>query len=282
MNKFDAYITDYLYENREVALEKIGFIKIISFGDQDNKQASADYIFDKRITTSTALIEYIAEKAGKNKKLIAADLESHLMGVREFINIGKPYEIPQIGFIKANNRGIYEFSPFSETNKPVRTKTPPVKQSGGNNDRTVIQVISLIIAIAILSGLGWQAYQVFSKKSSTAVVETPVNVDTVATVDTNKAADTTSHEAVGYSPDDSVNVKYIFETTASGLRARTRTAQLKSFGNDAEYDSFVTNSTKHFELYIFQKTKIADTLKVRDSISKFLLKDITLRIEPAK
>ncbi len=282
MNKFDAYITDYLYENREVALEKIGFIKIISFGDQENKQASADYIFDKRITTSTALIEYIAEKAGKNKKIIAADLESHLAGVREFINIGKPYEIPKIGFIKANNRGIYEFSPFSEISKPVRTKTPPVKHSGGNNNRTVIQVISLIIAIAILSGLGWQAYQVFSKKNNTAVVDTPVNVDTVATVDTNKTVDTTSHVTAGYSPDDSVNVKYIFETTASGLRARTRTAQLKSFGNDADYDSFVTNSTKHFELYIFQKTKIADTLKVRDSISKFLLKDIKLRIEPAK
>ena len=282
MNKFDTYITDYLYENREVALEKIGFIKIISFPEQDTKQAAADYIFDKRITTSTALIEYIAEKTGKNKKLIAADLESHFAGVREFINIGKPYEIPQIGFIKANNRGIYEFSPFSETNKPVRTKTQPVKQKGGSNNRAAIQVISLIIAIAILSGLGWEAYQVFSNKNKNVVADTVANADTTAVIVTNKVIDTTSQKPAGYLPGDSADVKYIYETTASGLRARTRTAQLKRFGSNAGYDSFETNSTMHFELYIIQRTKIADTLTVKDSLSKFLMKDVRLRIDSAK
>lgn len=282
MNKFDTYITDYLYENREVALEKIGFIKIISFADQDNKQASADYIFDKRITTSTALIEYIAEKTGKNKRIIAADLESHLASVREFINIGKPYEMPQIGLIKANNRGIYEFSPFSETNKPVHTKTQPVKQSGGNNNRSVIQIISLIIALAILSGLGWQAYQFFSNKNADVVVGTTTNADTATAIVANKVVDTTSQRPAGYLPNDSADVKYIFETTASGLRARARTEQLKKFGNNAAYDSFVNNSTRHFELYIIQRTKIADTLAVKDSISKFLLKDIRVRIDSAK
>ena len=65
MNKFDSYITDYLYENREVALEKIGYIKIISFAGPDSRQAPVDYIFDKKITTSTGLVEYISEKTGK-------------------------------------------------------------------------------------------------------------------------------------------------------------------------------------------------------------------------
>jgi hypothetical protein len=282
VNKFDSYITDYLYENREVALEKIGYIKIISFAGPDSKQASVDYIFDKKITTSTGLVEYISEKTGKNKSLIAADLESHLKGVREFINIGKPYEIPQIGFIKANNSGVYEFTHASDINtKPVRTTTAtqPLAQTGAKSSRTVVQIISLIIAIAILSGLGWQAYQALSKKTNEAEVNTVANVDTASVKDTGKIADTTAKQPAGYSPDDSVNVHYIFEITASGLRARTRTAQLKSFGNNALYDSFITNNTKRYDLYILQKTKIADTLRVKDSLSKFFMKDITLKIE---
>ncbi|SFQ46654.1 hypothetical protein [Parafilimonas terrae] len=280
MNKFDSYITDYLYENREVALEKIGYIKIISFAGPDSRQASVDYIFDKKITTSTGLVEYISEKTGKNKSLVIADLESHLKGVREFINIGKPYEIPQIGFIKANNSGVYEFTPVSEINtKPVKTATQPLAQTSAKSSRTVVQIISLIIAIAILSGLGWQAYQALSKKTKEADMNTVASADTVSAADTGKTTDTTAQQPTGYSPDDSVNVRYIFEVTASGLRARTRTAQLKGFGNNALYDSFVNNSTKRYDLYILQKTKIADTLRIKDSLAKFFMRDITLKIE---
>ncbi|MFT4152425.1 hypothetical protein [Parafilimonas sp.] len=282
MNKFDSYIMDYLYENREVALEKIGYIKVVSFAGADSKEAAVDYIFDRKITTSTGLVEYISEKTGKNKSLVAADLESHLKGVREFINIGKPYEIPQIGFIKANNSGVYAFTPVSEINtKPVRSAVQPAAQTGAKSSRTVVQIISLIIAIAILSGLGWQAYQALSKKTSEAGVNTSGNADTASAEDTIKTADTaTTQRPAGYLPGDSVNVRYIFEVTASGLRARSRTAQLQRFGNNALYDSFISNNTRRYDLYILKKTKIADTLRVKDSLSKFFMRDIMLKIEP--
>jgi hypothetical protein len=282
VNRFDAYIADYLYENKEVALEKLGFVKIISFANHD-APASVEYIFDKRITTSTGLIEYIAEKSGKNKKLIAADLESHFKQVMEFINIGKPYEIPGIGFIKANKSGVYQFTPFSDANRPIRGGTQPVKRSGRNNNRTAIQIISFVIVIAILSGLGWQAYQIFSKKQNNAAVNSISDSDTLNTSlqDTNNTADTTTQHA-GYSPNDTVNIRYIFETTASGLRARTRTEQLKGFGNNAGYDSFITNNTKFYHLYIIQPTKIADTSIVKDSLTKFLQRDITVKIDSTK
>jgi hypothetical protein len=78
-----------------------------------------------------------------------------------------------------------------------------------------------------------------------------------------------------------VNVRYVFERTASGLRARTRTAQLQRFGNNAGYDSFVINSTKFFDLYILKQTKLADTLTVKDSLAKFFQKDVKVVVEPA-
>ena len=283
MNRFDAYITDYLRENKEVALEKIGYIKIASFAGSDAETASVEYIFDKKITTSTALVEYIAEKSSKNKSIIAADLESHFRQVREFINIGKAYELPQIGFIKANRTGNYEFTRFSETVKPVRTgMQPSSKPSGSNNNRAVVQVISLVIAIAILSGLGWQVYQIFSKKQKNTTITTVANTDTAtAAVPDSIVADTTA-QPVTLSANDSLNMRYIFETTASSLRARTRTAQLKNFGNNTGYDSTVINNTKYYKLYILKRTKIADTLVIKDSLAKFLQKNITVQVDTAR
>ena len=49
--------------------------------------------FDKRAATTPELINFISTKTGKSKMLIASDLESHLTQAREFINIGKTYEI---------------------------------------------------------------------------------------------------------------------------------------------------------------------------------------------
>ena len=282
MNKFDTYISDYLRDNREITLEKIGTLKILSFSEPDAHAPSVDFVFDKKIATSPELIIFIAEKAAKNKNLVAADLESHFAQVREFINIGKSYEIPHVGFIKANKTGAYQFLPYSEVNKPSRiTGGQPVQQSSRSNKRSAVQLLSLIIVLAILSGLAWQAYNFFSQRKANTVTATPVNTDTTVTVPAKDTthADTTAVHQTAYSANDSVNVHYIFETTASGLRARTRTAQLKSFGNNAGYDSFIINSTKYYNLYLIKPTKLADTTATKDSIAKFLQKDIRIVVE---
>ena len=283
MNRFDTYITDYLYANNEVSLEKIGIIKTSAV--QDQQAGSVVFVCDKKAATSKELINFISEKAGKNKNLIASDLESHFAQVREFINIGKSYEIPNIGFIKANNSGLYEFLPYSEVNKPVKTGAQPVKRQKQSN-RSAIQLITLIIVIAILGGLGWQAYQFFSKPKAISSTQTIATADTAANTatpaqDSNHIVDSTTlktQQQTYLSDSDKVNVQYIFETTASVLRAQTRTAQLKNLGNDAGYDSFINNNTKFYSLYILKPTKIADTLTIKDSIAKFLQKDIKLKI----
>lgn len=288
MNRFDAYITLYLYENKEVALEKIGTLKTSASASQDAGTASVNFTCDKKIATTEKLIDFISEKAAKNKYLVRSDLESHFSQIREFINIGKTYEIPEIGFIKANKSGVYEFLPYSDVNKPSRSGTQPVKRQKQNNNRSFIQLITLLIVIAIIAGLGWQAYQFFSKTKTGKPVSNTTNNHTDTTA--NATATDTAINHVDTAPSvslkpvsdstDTINVRYIFETTASGLRARTRTTQLESFGNNAGYDSFVTNSTKFYSLYILKPTRIADTLKIKDSLSKFFLKDIKLVVEP--
>jgi hypothetical protein len=289
VNRFDAYITYYLYENKEVSLEKIGTLKApASFAPGEGQTASIEFIYDRKAVTSEGLISFIAEKATKNKNLIASDLESHFSQVREFINIGKSYEMPDVGFIKANKSGVYEFLPYSEANKPVRTTTTQQAKRAKSNNRSAIQLITVLIVIAILVGLSWEAYQYFSKsKNVDTTITNNNNVDTSA-ANTTTAQDTTNHKTadsiaasptINYSDSDKVNVKYIFETTESILRAQTRTAQLKSFGNNAAYDSFTNNNnTKFYSLFILKPTKLSDTLRIKDSLAKFFQKDIQVKI----
>lgn len=287
MNRFDAYITYYLYENKEVSLERIGTLKApASFAPGDSQGSSIEFTFDRKVATSPGLIDFIAEKASKNKYLITSDLESHFAQAREFINIGKSYEIPDVGFIKANKSGVYEFLPYSEVNKPVRNNTQQSKRPK-NSNHSAIQIITILIVIAILAGLGWEAYQYFSKPKNDTTIITNNNTDTTAnastTADTtnHNIADTTAKQTTSYSDSEIVNARYIFETTASILRAQTRTAQLKGFGNNASYDSFISNNTKFYSLFILKPTKVSDTLRIRDSLAKFFQKDVHVKIEGA-
>ena len=121
MNRFDTAISEYLLEHKTVSLDKIGTITVAAYNAEAAENLPVTFTCDKKVFTSPELIDFIAEKERKNKKLIAADLESHLSQVREYINIGKSYEIPGMGFIKANKTGTYIFLPYSETNKPLRS-----------------------------------------------------------------------------------------------------------------------------------------------------------------
>ena len=300
MNQYEQSIGDYLNEYKEVSLDKIGVIKITGGYVDEQSHPAADFVYDRKAVTSPELIEYIAQKTSKNRMLIASDLESHLTQAREFINTGKTYEIANAGFIKKNNSGTYELIPASQAIKAQKNFSKPVQQKrqGKKTASAAVQVFTLLIVLAILCGLGWEAYQFFVKKpplnsvaenEQGATDSTASNVDSTnkketSTVAATKPADTTKSivQPIVYNNEDSANIKYIFETTDLLLRAQSRTAKLKSYGNDAGYDSVPNGQGKLYSLYILKKTKIADTLHIKDSIAKFLLKPVTIKISSNK
>jgi hypothetical protein len=289
VNRYDTYISEYLTENREVALEKIGIIKIsTAYPDSNETGINVDFTYDKKAFTSPELINFIAEKTGKSKLLIASDLESHLTQAREYINIGKTYEILNAGLIKANNSGEYEFILFSNANKSQKTHSQPVKSAGRSNARSAVQFFTFLIVLAIVAGMGWEGYRFFIKPKAQKAPQDISNTnqaDTIAHGDTASGLINTgspNHALPSFNNDDTVLVRYIFETTDSLVRAKKRIAQLKSFGNPAGLDSFQNNRGKSYSLFIYKRTKIADTLAVKDSLAKFLQKTIRIQIEPTQ
>jgi hypothetical protein len=291
VNRFEQYISEFLTENKEVSLEKIGVIKTVGYSDAETQSVPVEFRFDKKAITSPELIDFISSRAGKNKMLIASDLESHLKQAREFINIGKTYEIINAGFIKKNNSGEYEFLPLSQAVKAQKNFSHPSTKNRTRKKRgsSAVQLFTLIIVLAIIGGLGWEAYQFFLRPAPQNTTENEtVNTDTTKNNDTvlnkDSSALTTANSIAAdtirkiYNGNDTVSVKYIFETTDLLLRAQSRTAKLKNYGNDAGYDSIPNGAGKLYSLYIIKNTKLSDTLAVKDSLAKFLQKDIQIKI----
>ncbi len=286
VNRYEQFIAEFLSEYKEVSLEKIGVIKILNTNaDPETHAIPVDFKFNKKAITSPELIDFISSKVAKSKMLIAADIESHLTQAKEFINIGKTYEIINAGFIKKNNNGEYEFLPLSQAVKAQKNfsqpaiKNKPAKKRGAS----AVQLFTLIIVLAILGGLGWEAYQFFLKPTIKNIAKT----ETVNNTDTSKNRDSVSSNSIKpvvdttykmYNNSDTVLVHYIYETTNLLLRAQSRTSKLIDFGNIAGFDSTISGAGKLYSLYISKRTKISDTLTVKDSLVKFMQKDIQIKI----
>ena len=279
MNRYDSYITEYLTANKEVSLEKIGTLKITTdYPDPHTEAASVGFVYDRKIPTSSGLIDFITQRTGKIRSLIESDLESHFTQVREFLNIGKSYDVLNAGFIKCNIRGEYEFTPYPQTGKPHKIHSQPLKTPGGRRRGSGLQIFTLLIVLAIVGGLGWQLYQFYIKPKAAPAENTETNNSAADSAATISNPDSLAAAPVTYGPNDTADVHYIFEVTDLRLRAKTRTDQLASFGNPAGYDSSVSGNRKLYSLFIYKRTKIADTLAVKDSIQKFLHINIQIQI----
>jgi len=281
VNRYDDYITEFLIANKEVHLEKIGSLKLTTDDPDSSEGASVSFVYDRKIPTSPGLIDFITERSGKIRSLIESDLESHFTQVREFLNIGKSFEVLNAGLIKCNIRQEYEFIPYSHSGKAQKIRSQPSKAAGTRRrGGSGVQVLTFLIVLAIIGGLGWQAYVYYIKPKPASVPTTETDsslTDSSASIPTT---DSLAATTVAYGPNDSVDARYIFETTDLRLRAKTRTAQLISFGNKAAYDSFMNGNKRFYSLFIYKKTRIADTLAVKDSIQKFLQRNITVEIPP--
>lgn len=297
MNRYDAYITDFLLENKTVSLEKIGIFSIT--GSAGSMEYAAEtggltFIFDKRAATSPGLIEYIAGHIGKSKVLVAGDISSRLEQARQFINIGKPYEIQGLGFININNMGQYEFvAKKSGTREDTGSKTRRERETGSNSritkntNRNFVMLLALFIVVVIAGVLGWGAYKLFFEKTGEQTQDTtslvsppPVNNTNTDTTTQNKdttAKNTLLKDSTTTSGDSSL-YKFIFETTYSSQRAYSRINALQKMGDDAKLDSIPGDSTMIYHLFILKKLPVTDTASFKDSLHLYFNR--TIRIKP--
>lgn len=288
VNQYDLLIADYLSENKSVSFEKIG---TLSFFDNSNAaeppvpKGALQFKYDKKAITDPGLIDYIAQRASKNKGLILSDLESYIELMRQFINIGKPYEMESVGVFKLAKSNEYEFTAYDSTTNTEEQKKPRKQYASGSSplvaekssNRSALMLLAMLIVLAVLGVIGWGAYKLFVTKSNSNI-----NKDTMAAaenvIDTTANSNTAnlSKGTASLIRKDTADYKFIFENTTSETRARKRTEQLRNLGNASGVDSLVTDTGRVYQLYLKLRLHYADTARAKDSIQKYLQRSIKI------
>lgn len=302
MNHYDPFILDFIAEHKSVSFEKIGHL-IISGADYSpgvRHEGNVTFQYDKKAETTPELSDFIAERTGKNKTLIQSDLESYFELNRQFINIGKPYELEGIGFISLSKSGEYTFTPYEtaegkEEHKAAKKKqhtytAPHTEQK--RTSKSFLMFIAFLIIVGVLGVIGWGTYKLFVEKGINNINDTAAIINNTASLDTTTSTtaasltdstlnkDTTiavKSDTTKTIKNDSSFYKFIFERTYSLQKASDRTDELKIIlSKGASFDSVKTDSTTLYRLFLRLKLPSTDTSQMKDSLQRYFQHSIKI------
>jgi nucleoid DNA-binding protein len=186
--KIEQALVYYLLKTKQLTLQGIGTFhldaSVPDYVDSDKPvfipENSITFDYDPKVTEDEGLVDFIVEHTNKIKPLAASDLDSFLSLARQFLNIGKPLTLQNIGTLEKLNSGILAFKPGQliaqkiEPNKIKDEETEGEQQEENlfndyqkaRKSRTGAQLLVLFIIIIILGAIGWAVWHfAFDKKN---------------------------------------------------------------------------------------------------------------------
>lgn len=292
--KLAPLLAQFLYSHKRLDLPGIGHFLLsdIGYEDTDSKQAkiskTVDITFenDPSLKETPDLVQYISSQTGKIKALAAADLDSHLSLIQQFLNIGKPFLLEGIGSLVKIRSGEYAFSSGDILPEKMKDYTAreisatssveesfsdykrPINKGNDKNWRRPAVILLILAGIGLAVWGGYTVYKITTSKNRTAKKEDAKEIDNtnqVTLVDTSKQQIDTSAKDI---PQVQVSVppgnfRFVLET-ANAKRAFERYNRLK------EYQWAVQMETKDsitYKLFMVLPVAIADTSRIIDSLS---------------
>ncbi len=286
MSKYDVLIREYLLTNNIVSLEKIGAIKLdatAALPESAVNRQHGNFIFqyDKKAVTTPELINFIAERTGKKRSLIDSDITSYFEQIRQFLHIGKPYEIEGVGLFRLNKAGEYEFF-LAELRPPQHavsntgSKNVTAERTVKKQTRSSLTTLAAILMLLVLGGLSWWGYQYFTTGKSASWDDKLYADSTKITTFKNDTA--SANRASVDHVLDSITINYIIDSALSLEQLNKQVAAYKSYAKQVMHDNAVFNGIKKYRLFIQQTTLPADTTKVKNSLQKNLKKNIRIEV----
>jgi hypothetical protein len=286
--KLAPLLAQYLYEHKKLDVAGIGTFLLDPSArrNPDAQHASEGISFQNNssVKDDEALINYISEQTGKMKPLASSDLDSYIELARQFLNIGKPFQIEGIGTLVKMKSGQFEFTPDHllvdkvkdsgmkelsatstsdgslttyESLKPHVEKSPPYKR---------LFVGLLIVATTAL--IIWAGYKLYKNNSSTNPTEEQTTTEETAPVtDTTKlvppAKDTISASKQPTNTQPAGTYRFVIEV-ANKQRAIRRYDMLKKGGVPVHIS---TEDSITYKLFFELPATPADTARISDSLT---------------
>jgi nucleoid DNA-binding protein len=294
--KIEQAVVLYLVKHKQISLQGIGTFRIdgtVPENSDNDKPViipaeAISFVYDPKIGEDPELVDFIVQNTKKIKPLASADLDSFLTLGRQFLNIGKPFTIQNLGTLDKLKSGVLEFKAGPLIQR-VEVPKPKIEDDGAekheenlfndyqrrpssNNGKAVL----FILAVIVIAGIAWAVWEFGFKKnneeSTTATVDKIVPVfdsaanlkrlDSIAAA--LKAADTVRNAQK--TSVDSITFKVVVKETTNMKVAIARLQRLKSLGRDVIMytdDSITYKVAQPFAL------PLSDTTRILDSLNKF-------------
>lgn len=239
--KLDHLLAPYLYRYKKLNLPGIGTFEAdaSTTAPEDNDKhhtlvQGVTFTSSSNPEPDNELIDYIKTHTGKMKPLAMADLESYLMLIKQFLNIGKPFYIEGIGTLQKTTDGSLKFAPGEyisskpENSTQEHAATAKRKPAADNVSHTAgrsnsRKALLTFITIATIVLIGWGGYYLYEINANDEKEEIPSATPVMPMQDTSPAL---------IQPDSSMLIKdsvtAIKSDTMSGSTAiQADTAKLK-------------------------------------------------------
>jgi len=284
--KLSPILSEFLSNNKQLDLTGIGRFTVDNSGTINFDQ-------DASVREDISLVNFIAERSGKMKSLVAADLDSYLELARQFLNIGKPYLFDGIGTLTKNKFGKFEFvqanviTDKKEPGNEGRDTTSTTENSFTDYEEmfspkkpkmpTARKLASWLVVMAGLGLAVFGGYLVYNKTKSKKNVPEPitqkaesvskpeVKSETTLVKDSTEAIkDSIPPTIITLAPANSNTYKFIIEKAAKA-RALYRYEFLKKNFIDVQME---TKDSILFKLYFALRSLPADTTRKKDSLQR--------------
>jgi len=294
--KIEQALVLYLLKHKQISLQGIGTFKIdgpIPENTDNDKPFvippdSISFVYDPKIREDQDLVDFIVQNTKKIKPLASADLDSFLTLGRQFINIGKPFTIKNLGTLEKARSGELTFKPGPLIER-AEVPGPKIEDAGAepheenlfndyqtqspDNGRTLLIILIIIVVVAG----AWAAWHFGFKTNN----EQPVSDTTQSIVPiTDSLADsakidsaalvkkiTDSNSIVQRSSSDTFTFKIVVKETSSKDVALATFQRLKNYGRKVimytDDDSLTYKVAHPFML------PLSDTTRVLDSLNKY-------------
>lgn len=294
--KLAPLLAEFLYSQKELSLPGIGIFTYSPSAIPDTGKSAKNTIAgtisfeNANIAEAPELVSYIASQTGKLKALAAADLNSHLELMQQFLNIGKPFLLEGIGSLVKIKSGEFAFTSGNEIPETLKdysakeiSSTSSSKPTFSDYRKPINKQGSRskwrkpIIALLVLAGIGlavWGGYTVY--KMTTASQEKPTSVvkNKPAESKENKTASDNKDSIITTQPNientqpastasTAGKMKYILEN-ANARRAFERFAKLKAYFWPVQIE---TKDSINYTLFMELPSTYSDTTRIIDSLT---------------
>ncbi|MCW3120477.1 MAG: hypothetical protein JWM28_4559 [Chitinophagaceae bacterium] len=305
--KLAPVLAQYLYTHKRLTLQGIGMFQsnpsvYVETTTKNSKAMPAESISfqnDPAAKEDQDLIKFISAQTGKMKALAISDLESYIELMKQFLNIGKPFQIEGIGTLTKIRTHEYGFDQGDLPNERITEIVEAEKRQGSSSEDSAVSFRDLYkkhdkpgftlkkasIAFLLFGGIGlaiWGGYALYSKNQPipSAIEETPAQQTIpVPVTDSIKYTEKKEQDSLPQKAESNPpGYKFVFESTPNKNKAIKRFNFLKNINSDIHLE---TTDSSLFKITVNLNILSSDTLRIKDSLNAWYYgrKDILVKIE---